>query len=135
MDILGPAKTLENPVEITKVTLPKTKLSPLKMVVSNRNLIFQWSIFIGTQWKSQMLWQPPTRYIQNHPSLPTISTGLVSARTCRTLHHFLVGSFIPFQKYAPQIVSFPEVVVKIRTCYKAPPNFSIEDSSFKNLKL
>ena len=28
-----------------KVTIPETNSSPLKMVISNRNLLFQWSIF------------------------------------------------------------------------------------------
>ena len=41
---------------IKKYTLPKTNSSPLKMVVSNRNLLFQGSIFMGEMLVSGRVW-------------------------------------------------------------------------------
>ena len=36
------------------VTLPNTNILPLKMAVSNKNLIFQWSIFRGDHLRKSM---------------------------------------------------------------------------------
>ena len=45
----GTSKSSDIPLKDLKKnhTLPETNSSPLKMIVSNRNILFQWSIFRG----------------------------------------------------------------------------------------
>ena len=84
-------------------TLPETKSSPLKMVVSNRNLLFQGAMFRGQCYVSFRECRPPKFHMVHHGFTRTEHDGF----KIRNLDDFQVAFWRNFRRknfYAPKII-------------------------------